>query len=43
MIRVEMQLPPVVHDVALKAIERWVNAPAINPSKQGVKRAFRAR
>jgi hypothetical protein len=42
-VRVEVQPPPIVHDVPLKAIERWVNAPAISPSEQAAKRTFRAR
>ena len=40
-IRVEVQPPPVVHDVPLKTIERWVNEPAVSPSEQAVKRTFR--
>ena len=42
-VRVEVQPPPILHDVPLKAIERWVNAPAISPSEQAAKRTFRAR
>jgi hypothetical protein len=37
-VRVEVQPPPVVHDVPLKALERWENTPAISPSEQAVKR-----
>jgi hypothetical protein len=42
-VRVEVQPPPIVHDVPLKAIERWVNAPAVSPDEQATKRRFRAR
>jgi hypothetical protein len=42
-VRVEVQPPPIVHDVPLKAIERWINAPAISPDEQATKRRFRTR
>ena len=37
-LRVEVLLPSVVHDVPLKAVERWLNAPAESPRDQLVKR-----
>jgi hypothetical protein len=40
-IRVEVPPPPVVHDVPLRAIERWANGPAVTPSEQVAKRALR--
>ena len=36
------QLPPIVNDVPLKAIEWWLNAPSINPKEEIVKRGARS-
>jgi hypothetical protein len=36
--RVEVQHPSTVHDVALKAIERWRRSPATSPKKFIAKR-----
>ena len=30
-LRIEVQLPPIVHDVPLKAIERWQRTPSASP------------
>jgi hypothetical protein len=40
-LRVEVQPPPVVHDVPLKAVERWANGSAVTPSEQIAKRTIR--
>jgi hypothetical protein len=40
-LRIEVQLPPVFHDVPLKAVERWANASAITPGEQIAKRTIR--
>jgi hypothetical protein len=37
-LRVEVRLPPVVHDVPLKAIEQWLRSPTDGPRDQLVKR-----
>jgi hypothetical protein len=37
-LRVEVQPPPIVHDVALKAVDRWVNGPTVSPSQRSAKR-----
>ena len=40
-LRVEMQLPPVVHEVPLKAVERWLRSPSASPKEEMAKRAAR--
>jgi hypothetical protein len=40
-LRIEVQLPPVVHEVPLKAVERWVNGPSASPREQAAKRPIR--
>lgn len=40
-LRVEVQLPPVVHEVPLKAVERWVRSPSTNPRDELAKRSAR--
>ena len=41
MIRVEVLLPPVVHDVPLKALERWVQGSSASPREQAIKTRLR--
>jgi hypothetical protein len=36
--RVEVRLPPVVHDVPLKAVERWLRTPSVSPREAMTKR-----
>ena len=40
-LRIEVQLPPVVHDVPLKAVDRWVNGPSVSPRDEAAKRQIR--
>jgi hypothetical protein len=40
-LRIEVQLPPVIHDVPLKAVERWVNGPSVSPREEAAKRPMR--
>lgn len=40
-LRVEVQLPSVVHDVPLKAVERWAAGPSVSPKEEVVKRRLR--
>jgi hypothetical protein len=42
-VRVEVQPPAIVHDVPLKAVERWANGPSPTPSEQIAKRSIRNR
>ena len=37
-IRVEVALPPVVHDVPLKALDRWLDSPSTSPRDDLLKR-----
>jgi hypothetical protein len=37
-LRVEVQLPPIVHDVPLKSIERWLRTPSVSPKEEMAKR-----
>jgi len=37
-VRVEVQLPPTVHEVPLKAIEQWQQSPTTSPKDYIVKR-----
>ena len=38
-LRVEVQLPSIVHEVSLKAVERWVRTPSTSPKEEIAKRA----
>ena len=40
-LRIEVQLPPIVHDVPLKAIEKWVRKSSTSPKEEMAKRALR--
>ena len=40
-LRVEVQLPAIIHDVPLKAVERWANGPSVSPKEEVVKRKVR--
>jgi hypothetical protein len=40
-IRIEVQLPPVVHEVPMKALERWLNGPSAAPRDVAAKRPLR--
>jgi hypothetical protein len=40
-IRVEVQLPPVVHDVPVQALKRWASGPGIGPKQELLKRPLR--
>jgi hypothetical protein len=40
-LHVEVQLPPVAHDVPVKAVERWLNGPNVSPREQTAKRRIR--
>jgi hypothetical protein len=42
-LRVEVQLPPIVHDVPLKALKRWVRTPSVSPKEEMAKRTLKAR
>jgi hypothetical protein len=42
MIRVEVQLAPVVHELPLKALQRWANGPSVSPKQELLKRPLRA-
>jgi hypothetical protein len=37
-LRVEVQPPPVVHEVPLKAVDRWLKAPSTSPQESAAKR-----
>lgn len=37
-LRVEVRAPAVVHEVPLKAVERWRNSPSISPKESLTKR-----
>jgi hypothetical protein len=37
-----LQLPPIVHEVPLEAIERWLRAPSVSPKEEMGKRGARA-
>jgi len=39
-LEVEVQLPPIVHDVPLKAVERWLQSPG-SPKDQAIKHRMR--
>lgn len=40
-LRVEVRLPPVVHEVPLNAVERWLRSPSVSPREEVTKRALR--
>jgi hypothetical protein len=40
-LRIEVQVPPVIHDVPLKAVERWVSGPSVSPREEAAKRPIR--
>jgi len=40
-LRIEVQTPPVIHDVPLKAVERWRNGPSASPREYSAKRRLR--
>jgi hypothetical protein len=40
-LRIEVQAPPVIHDVPLKAVERWRNGPSPSPKEFAAKRRLR--
>ncbi|HEX6974437.1 MAG TPA: hypothetical protein VF147_08550 [Vicinamibacterales bacterium] len=40
-IRVEVQLAPVVHDVPVKSLERWAGGPSVSPKQELLKRPLR--
>ena len=42
-LHIEVQLPPIAHDVTLKAIERSLRAPSVTPKEEVVKRTLRSR
>jgi len=33
-LHIEVQLPPITHDVPLKAIERWLRTPSVSPTQE---------
>ncbi len=37
-LRVEVQIPPIVHEVPLKAVERWLQSPSTSPREDLAKR-----
>ena len=40
-LRIEVQVPPVIHDVPLKSVERWRNGPSPSPKEFPTKRRRR--
>jgi methionine salvage enolase-phosphatase E1 len=40
-LRHEVQAPAVIHDVPLKAVERWRNGPSASPREYSAKRRLR--
>ncbi len=42
-LRVEVQLPPVVNHVPLKAVEKWLRAPSTSPKEAVAKQSLRRR
>ena len=40
-LRIEVQVPPVIHDVPLKAVERWRNGPSASPKEYSAKKRLR--
>lgn len=41
-LHIEVQLPPIAHDVPMKAIEQWLRTPSVSPKEEMGKRAFRS-
>lgn len=37
-LRIEVQLPPIVHEVPLRAVERWMRSPSPSPKEAALKR-----
>ena len=42
-LHIEVELPPIAHDVPLKAIERWLSKPSVSPKEEMGKRTLRSR
>jgi hypothetical protein len=40
-LHIEVQLPPIAHDVPLQAIERWLRTPSVSPKEEMLKRKAR--
>ena len=40
-LHIEVQLPPITHDVPLKAIEQWLRTPSVSPKEEMGKRTLR--
>jgi hypothetical protein len=40
-LHIEVQLPPITHDVPLKAIERWLRTPSVSPKEEMWMRSLR--
>lgn len=40
-LRIEVLVPPVIHDVPLRAVERWRNGPSVSPKEYSAKRRLR--
>jgi hypothetical protein len=41
-VQVEVQLPAIVHEVPLKALERWAAGPSVSPREELLKRRLRS-
>jgi hypothetical protein len=41
-LHVEVVLPPVVHHVPLKAVQKWRASPTTSPREQAIKRAIKS-
>ena len=41
-LHVEVQLPPIIHQVPLKAVEKWASAPRATPKEALAKSAVRS-
>lgn len=40
-LQVEVLLPPIVHQVPLRAVERWLEGPSLSPKEAATKRELR--
>ena len=40
-LHVEVHLPPTIHKVPMKALQRWANGPSVSPKEELVKRPLR--
>jgi hypothetical protein len=40
-LRVEVQIPPVIHEVPVKTIKQWLTAPSASPKEQVTKQRLR--